>query len=70
MGVPADVTDVFNRYFECDQKFGLSNIVKITGDSPLIDIDINSNIIATFLDASYDYLVTTYAVYYSVERRK
>lgn len=53
-----DVTDVLNRYYGCAQKFGLSNIVRITGDCPLIDIDISSNVIATFLEASYDYVRT------------
>ncbi|MGB8172460.1 MAG: hypothetical protein WCF01_07520, partial [Nitrososphaeraceae archaeon] len=53
-----DVTDVLNRYYHCARKFDLSNIVRITGDCPLIDIDISSNVIATFLDASYDYVRT------------
>ena len=53
-----DVTDVLNRYYQCARKFDLSNIVRITGDCPLIDIDISSNVITTFIDASYDYVRT------------
>jgi len=53
-----DVTDVLNRYYQCAHKFDLSNIVRITGDCPLIDVDISSNVIATFQDASYDYVRT------------
>ena len=53
-----DVTNVMNRYYQCAHKFDLSNIVRITGDCPLIDVDISSNVIASFLDGSYDYVRT------------
>ena len=29
--------DVLNRYFECAKKFSAKNILRITGDCPLID---------------------------------
>jgi spore coat polysaccharide biosynthesis protein SpsF len=53
-----EVDDVLNRYHGCAKKLGLTNIVRITGDCPLIDIDISSKVVKKFLDSNYDYIRT------------
>lgn len=51
--------DVLSRYFECAKKFKAKNIVRITSDCPLIDIDLISKMIKYFKEHTYDYLANT-----------
>lgn len=50
--------DVLDRYYQCAVAYGLSNIVRITGDCPLVDGTISSKIVDTFLKSNYDYVRT------------
>jgi len=51
-----DVDDVLDRYFQCAQKFNISNIVRLTADNPLIDPLIIDNCIKKFENENYDYV--------------
>ena len=53
-----NVRDVLDRYYQCAKSYGLTNVIRVTGDCPLIDIDISSKVIAIFLRGSYDYVRT------------
>ena len=53
-----DVNDVLNRYYRCAKSFGLINIVRITGDCPLLDIKISTDVVERFLNSNYDYVRT------------
>lgn len=49
--------DVLNRYFECAKKYPeYKNIIRITGDCPLVDPKIIDQVIDYYLDGSYDYV--------------
>lgn len=50
--------DVLDRYYQCAGTFGLGNIVRITGDCPVIDISISNKVIDTFLKSNYDFVRT------------
>jgi len=49
-------TDVLDRYYQCAKEYGLSIIVRITSDCPLIDPEIVDQAIRTFIENKYDYL--------------
>lgn len=53
-----DPVDVLNRYYQCAKNFGLNNIIRITGDCPVIDISISNNAVKTYLNSEYDYVRT------------
>ncbi len=48
--------DVMSRVLEAAQKANADVIVEITGDCPIIDIEIISDVIRQFLEGSYDYV--------------
>tara|TARA_X000000950_G_scaffold96176_1_gene121416 strand:+ start:11009 stop:11716 length:708 start_codon:yes stop_codon:yes gene_type:complete len=47
--------DVLKRYIDCCEKYNLSDIVRITGDCPLVDKDIINNLLNIYLKNNYDY---------------
>ena len=51
--------NVLDRYFQCAKHFGLSSIVRVTADCPLIDPEIVDNGINIFLSENYDYVTNT-----------
>ncbi|GAH69912.1 unnamed protein product, partial [marine sediment metagenome] len=48
-------SDVLDRYYQCAKKFNAKNIVRITGDCPLVDPDIIDEVIALFKENKLDY---------------
>ena len=48
-------TDVLDRYYQCAKKFNLKTIVRISGDSPLMDCKIIENCLKKFHAESIDY---------------
>jgi spore coat polysaccharide biosynthesis protein SpsF (cytidylyltransferase family) len=48
--------DVLKRYIDCCEKYNLSDIVRITGDCPLVDKDIINNLLNIYLKNNYDYV--------------
>ena len=48
--------DVLNRYFECAKKFSAKNILRITGDCPLIDPVLVDKIITFYRKNKFDYV--------------
>jgi spore coat polysaccharide biosynthesis protein SpsF len=50
--------DVLDRFYNCAKKFGISTIVRITADNPLVDPSIIDSVIEKFHEgnASYDYV--------------
>lgn len=49
-------TDVLDRYYQCAKEHGLSTIVRITSDCPLIDPEIVDLMVMTFNENTYDYI--------------
>jgi glutamate-1-semialdehyde 2,1-aminomutase/spore coat polysaccharide biosynthesis protein SpsF len=47
--------DVLDRFYQCAKKFKARNIVRITGDCPLIDPQIIDEVITLFKDNELDY---------------
>ena len=47
--------DVLDRFYKISQKYNFKNILRITGDCPLIDYQTVEKIIKTHLDEGYDY---------------
>lgn len=61
-GIPVfhgDCDDVLDRYYKTACHFNAENIVRITGDCPLIDPQIADLIIKVFLNNNYDYVTNT-----------
>ena len=48
--------DVLDRYYTCAKKFSFKNIMRITGDNPLIDPEIVNDAIEEYCDSNCDYL--------------
>jgi spore coat polysaccharide biosynthesis protein SpsF len=48
--------NVLERYYECAKKFDGDIIVRITGDSPLIDYMLTDKAIKSCIDNNYDYV--------------
>ena len=48
--------DVLKRYYDCAKKFNISNILRITGDCPLIDPNLVDEIAKIFHLKNYDYV--------------
>lgn len=53
-----NANDVLDRYYRCAKEFKFDVIVRITADCPLIDADIGSMVIETFLTSGLDYVRT------------
>lgn len=54
-----DETDVLDRYYKCAKEYGIENIVRVTGDCPLIDPKIIEIVIKKYLEEECDYLSNT-----------
>ena len=52
-------TDVLDRYYNCAKKYEADTIVRISGDSPLIDHNIIDKCIIEFEKNNFDYLSNT-----------
>jgi len=48
--------DVLDRYYRCAEQFALSDIIRITGDCPLIDPHIIDDTIELYESGKYDYV--------------
>jgi len=55
-----DSEDVLSRYYNCAKKFSFSEILRVTGDCPLIDPDIVDEGILIFKKNMYDYVTNTF----------
>jgi spore coat polysaccharide biosynthesis protein SpsF len=51
--------DVLDRYYKCAEKHGIKNILRITGDCPLIDPDIIEMVIEAYSEGNCDYASNT-----------
>ena len=51
-----DENDVLSRYYQTAKKFKIDNIVRITGDCPLVDYEIVDEFIKVFLKEKKDYV--------------
>jgi len=51
--------DVLDRYYTCAKKFSFKNIMRITGDNPLIDPEIVNEAIKQYHDSNCDYLTNS-----------
>ncbi len=51
-----DENDVLSRYYQTAKKFKIDNIIRITGDCPLVDYKIVDQIIKIFLKEKKDYV--------------
>lgn len=51
-----DEMDVLGRYFQAANKLGICNIVRITGDCPLIDPNLVDMVVRMFQNGEYDYV--------------
>lgn len=50
--------DVLDRYYRCANQYKFDTIVRITADCPLIDADIGSMVVGTFLNLGLAYVRT------------
>ena len=48
--------NVLKRYYDCAKKFNLNNILRITGDCPLVDPKLVDKIIKIFKKNNFDYV--------------
>ena len=48
-------SDVLDRFYQCAKKFNARNIVRLTGDCPLIDPDIMDDVVTLFKQNKLDY---------------
>ena len=44
------------RYIECAEKNNISNIIRITGDCPLVDANIINSLVSIYNNNNYDYV--------------
>jgi spore coat polysaccharide biosynthesis protein SpsF len=49
-------TDVLDRYYQCAKQFSIKNIVRISGDAPLIDPTIMDRTINLYEKSKFDYV--------------
>ena len=52
--------DVLDRYFKCAKHYGLSDIVRVTADCPLIDPNTVDTGVQLFQSQTYDYVTNTF----------
>ena len=52
--------NVLNRYLNCAKKFNIKNIIQITSDCPLVDVDMVYKMKKIFFLKDLDYLANTY----------
>lgn len=48
--------DVLDRYYRCAKYYGLDNIVRISGDAPLIDPQIVDKVVNHYKNSNFDYV--------------
>ena len=48
--------NVLKRYYDCAKKFSLKNVLRITGDCPLVDPQLVDKIVKIFKKNSFDYV--------------
>ena len=48
--------DVLKRYYDCAKKFNLKNVLRITGDCPLVDPRLVDKIVKIFKKNNFDYV--------------
>jgi spore coat polysaccharide biosynthesis protein SpsF (cytidylyltransferase family) len=58
-GFAGDTLDVLNRHFQCAIKYNADPIIRITGDSPLIDLKMVEEMIDFYLSHHYDFVSNT-----------
>ena len=51
--------DVLDRYYTCAKKFSFKNIMRITGDNPLIDPEVVNEAIKQYCNSNCDYLTNS-----------
>ena len=51
-----DENNVLKRYYNCAKKFDLKNILRITGDNPLVDPKLVDKIIGIYQRKNFDYV--------------
>jgi len=51
--------DVLDRYYQCAKKFKIKNIVRISGDCPLIDPNVVDKVIEKYNTKKFDYVSNT-----------
>lgn len=49
-------SDVLDRYYMCAKQFSIKNIVRISGDAPLIDPNLVDRTIQLYLKSNFDYV--------------
>ncbi len=58
-GFAGDTLDVLNRHFQCAIRYNADPIIRITGDSPLIDPKMVEEMIDFYLSHHYDFVSNT-----------
>ena len=53
-------TDVLDRYFQSSRKFKPKNIIRITADCPLVDVNLIDKMISIFKSKKCDYISNTF----------
>lgn len=48
--------NVLKRHIDCAKKYNISEIIRITGDCPLIDKDIINSLLEIYINNDYDYV--------------
>jgi spore coat polysaccharide biosynthesis protein SpsF len=59
LGFTGSENDVLKRHYDCAVQFHADPIIRITGDCPLLDPKISSEILQFFLKNKYDYVSNT-----------
>lgn len=54
--------DVLDRYFLCSEQFAFDDIVRLTADNPLTDVEELSRLIRAHVEGSYSYSASTSAL--------
>lgn len=52
--------DVLDRYYQCAKKYNATIIIRVTGDCPLIDINILEKMFNFYNENKYDYICNTW----------
>ncbi len=59
IGFVGDTQNVLNRHYECALKINADPIIRITGDCPLLDPKISSEILNHYINNDFDYVSNT-----------
>ena len=54
-----DLNNVLDRFYQCAKPYSPENVVRLTGDCPVIDWQVIDNVIEYFLLEKYDYVATS-----------